>query len=98
MTGDKNPMHGKPWWYNSTSDKVEEWKKKKSENSIKIPVVQLTKKGDFVAEYASVREASEATGIFEPNIIQVYNHTPHRKSAGGYKWIKKEEYLIQKNN
>ena len=96
MSGDKNNMYGRPWWdENIPQEKINEWRKNliESHAKYKIPVVQLTKQNEFVAEYQSVREASEATGVREPNIIQVYNHTPRHKTAGGYKWLTKEEYL-----
>lgn len=99
LSGNKNPMYGRPWWNENTpQEKIDEWLTHLSEGKLKIPVVQLTKYGEFVAEYKSVREASDITGIREPNIIQVYNHTPHRKTAGGYKWMTKEEYLTKQNN
>lgn len=96
VSGSKNNMYGRPWWdENVPQEKINEWRKNliESHAKYKIPIIQLTKQNEFVAEYPSVREASEATGICEPNIIQVYSHIPHRKTAGGYKWLTKEEYL-----
>ena len=94
--GNKNKMYGRPWWDEHTpQEKINQWRINLTNLHPTIAVVQLTKQDEFVAEYQSVREASEKTGIQEPNIIQVYNHTPHRKTAGGYKWMKKSEYLTQ---
>ena len=99
MSGNKNPMYGKPWWNENTpQEKIDQWIKHMSDAKPTIPVVQLTKNNEFVAEYNSVKEASMLTGICETNIIMVYNHTPHRKTAGGYKWMKKEEYLTIQND
>ena len=99
ISGDKNPMYNRPWWdENTPQEKRDEWIKHLSDAQPKIPVIQLTKENEFVAEYPSVKNASMTTGIPEPNIIQVYNHTPHRKTAGGYKWMTKEEYLTTQNN
>lgn len=99
LSGNKNSMYGRPWWdENTPQEKIDQWKKHMSDSKHKIPVIQLTKENEFVAEYSSVRDASMTTGILEPNIIQVYNHTPHRKTAGGYKWMTKEEYLTIQNN
>lgn len=56
-------------------------------------VVQLTKSGEFVAEYISSYEAEKKTGINRGGIIQVCNHTGNRKIAGGFTWLFKDEYL-----
>lgn len=99
MSGSNNNMYGRPWWNEDTpQEKIDQWIKHASDSHRKIPIVQLTKQGEFVAEYKSVKEASLITGIKEPNIIQVYNHIPHRNTAGGYKWVKKEEYLTQQSD
>ena len=58
----------------------------------RIHIVQLTMEGEFVAEYLGSEEASIATGVCQRNICQVINHEQGRKQAGGYRWLKKEEY------
>ena len=58
----------------------------------RIHIVQLTMEGEFVAEYLGAEEASIATSVCQRNICQVINHEQGRKQAGGYRWLKKEEY------
>lgn len=53
-------------------------------------VVQLTKDGSFVAKYESQNDASMQTGIPANKIISCCHH--QQKSAGGYVWIKLDEY------
>lgn len=60
-----------------------------------IHVLQYSLDGKFIAEYASAKEASLATGVCERNIHQVCSKTEFspgrcRKQAGGYIWRKKE--------
>lgn len=52
-------------------------------NSAKA-VVQLSKSGDFIAQYISAREAEKATGVGYRLISQVCNGS--KKSAHGYLW------------
>ena len=63
-----------------------------AENNSK-PVVQLDKKGNFISEFESLREASRRTGIADGSICRCCNHKPGRYSAGGFIWIYKDEYL-----
>ena len=56
-------------------------------------VVQLDKQGNFVAEYKSTHEASSVTGIAQSNICKCCQHKKGFKSAGGFIWIYKDEYL-----
>ena len=56
------------------------------------PVVQLDKKGNFISEFESLREASRRTGIDDASICRCCNHKPGYKSAGGFVWIYKDEY------
>ncbi len=49
-------------------------------------VIQLTKKGVFVAEYISQAEASRATGIKQGRISRVCLGYYGRKTTGGFKW------------
>lgn len=46
--------------------------------------IQLTKQGDFVAEYFGAREASRQTGIVYSSIVECCEGK--RKSAGGFIW------------
>ena len=53
-------------------------------------VVQLTKLGDFIAEYESVRIASDTTGVIAQSISNCcHGDIP---SAGGFIWIFKADY------
>lgn len=63
-----------------------------------IAVVQLTLDGEFIAEYHNMRAAGEAVGIKPGNIGAVCKHKKGFDTAGGYKWMTKEEYLITQNN
>lgn len=54
------------------------------------PIIQLTKQNEFVAEYRSGIEAEEKTGIGRTHIASCCNR--NRKTAGGYKWMFKENY------
>jgi hypothetical protein len=60
-----------------------EWKKILSK-----PVIQ-TKNGACIAEYNSVKEASEKTGIIKQNISSAL--TGRYKTAGGFEWAYKNE-------
>lgn len=68
--GEKNPMYGKP----------------RAEGAGKPPkpVIQYTKKVDFVAVYASIHEAERLTNIAHQNICKCCNG--RYNSAGGYIW------------
>lgn len=48
------------------------------------PVVQYTLDGEFVAEYATLKDAERKTNIKSSNIANVCNHK--NKTAGGYVW------------
>lgn len=53
---------------------------------------QYTTSGEFVNSYNNAKEASDATGVCQRNILQVANKTPYnkdgavRKQAGGFVW------------
>lgn len=49
-------------------------------------VTQINKKGEIVAKYKSIQEASRATNIHRSNIGRVANGDECRRTAGGYKW------------
>ena len=58
------------------------------------PIIQLTKEGVFIQEFASIRDAGEAVAnnskSLRANISAVCRG--RRESAGGYKWVFKENY------
>lgn len=53
-------------------------------------VIQLSKDGQFIAEYESIHEAERQTGVSFKHISQCCLHMYGRKSAGGYIWRYKE--------
>ena len=55
-------------------------------------VIQLSLNDAYIIEYISANEAYKTTGISASSILQCCNHTKWRKTAGGFKWIYKEEY------
>lgn len=57
-------------------------------------VIQLSKDNGFIKEYRNVKEAEIATGIFATQIYSVCIHKPHYNTAGGFKWLYKEEYNL----
>ena len=59
-------------------------------------VIQLTKNGDFVFEYKSIREATKHTGINGGNISSVCNNK--LKAAGGFQWKYKEKKELAYGN
>lgn len=61
-----------------------------------IPVVQLDKNGEFVQEYRSIAYAIRETGVI--HICECCQGK--RKTAGGFKWMYKEDYdkLTQQND
>ena len=79
-TGEKHPMFGKHF--------SEEHKKKIRENSPSKAVIQLSKDGEFIAEYSSIHEAERQTGCHHQSICECCKG--ERKSAGGFIWKYKE--------
>lgn len=63
-----------------------------------LTICQYSLDGKFIAEYRSGKEASDATGVYQRNILQVCNKTEYskgryRKQAGGYIWKFKNETI-----
>lgn len=63
-----------------------------------LAICQYSLDGKFIAEYRSGKEASDATGVCQRNILQVCNKTEfskgrYRKQAGGYIWKFKNETI-----
>ena len=54
------------------------------------PVIQLTLDGEFITEWAGAKEAGRKTGINRRCISKCCKG--ERLSAGGYKWMYKEDY------
>ncbi len=63
-----------------------------------LTICQYSLDGKFIAEYRSGKEASDATGVCQRNILQVCNKTEYskgryRKQAGSYIWKFKNETI-----
>ena len=56
-----------------------------------VGVVQLSKDGTYIAEYASAHDAEKATGVPNGNIRRVCNGKGH--IAGGYRWLNAIDYI-----
>ncbi len=54
-------------------------------NPYKVKVIQLSLDNIYIAEYKSIRDASQILGINESSISRACSN---KKSAGGYKWEK----------
>lgn len=78
---------------NEYSGNIEKWI-----NSNKKKIIQLTKNGEFVAEYESAREAERITGIEHSNISGCCLKKYGFKSAGNYKWKFKLDYEQERAN
>lgn len=57
-----------------------------------IPVVQLTKNGEYIQTFYGATEAQRQTNISYSNILRVCKHEKMRIHAGGYKWMFETEY------
>lgn len=93
QSGVNHPMYGKKHTA-SAKKKMSDAKTGKyirGENWHAKPVVQFTLDGDYVATYACMEDAAEATQSHASNIRKVI--LGERKQAGGYKWQDKEEYI-----
>lgn len=56
-----------------------------SDNTDRMPVLQLSKSGDTIQKWQSITCASESLSIDHSSISKVCRHK--RKTAGGFKWI-----------
>ena len=79
-------MGRKPWNKGLKGCYSEEALKKRSEK-FSIPVKQLTKEGELIRDWQSVKKASEALGIKSSNITACLKNYPQHFTAGGFKWI-----------
>jgi len=79
-SGENHPMYGK-----NHSDET----KKLLSDAFSIPVIQLTKGGEFIKEWESVKAAQEGVNIKSG----ISNCTKGKqKTAAGFKWKKKYDY------
>ena len=56
-------------------------------------VVQLTKKGEFIKRWDSVRIAAKQTGFVSENIYRCCNNQKHHRTVGGFVWRYYFDYL-----
>lgn len=87
-------------WYNSEVEP----KRKKRTRTITRPsmagknnhcarsVVQLTKDGNYVETFETIREAQDKTGLTEQRIGLVAKGKYNAKTTGGYRWMYLEDY------
>lgn len=54
------------------------------------PVVQLDKNGNFIAEYSSIKDASQLTSVRDTGIIACCRGK--YKTSGGFQWMYKEKW------
>lgn len=77
-------------WCNYTREEDARRNGNKPTQNKKHKVVQLTKDGEFVAEWESMTEASKNTRATFQNISSVCKGRV--KTAGGYRWMYKDDY------
>ena len=82
-----NSAGGYLWMY---MNDYKQGKRKQYNNNHLRQVIQLDVSGHFIAEYNSVKSASEATGICDTGIVSCCNGT--YKHSGGFLWRYKEDY------
>ena len=93
--GENNPFYGKH--HSEETRKIISDKAKEryhlygpSPNRYMKNVVQLSMNGEFIAEYPSIKKASEVTGVNKGNISNCCRGW--YKSAGGFIWMYKEKW------
>jgi group I intron endonuclease len=82
-----NSAGGYLWMY---MDDYKQGKLKQYHNNHLKQVVQLDMRGNFIAEYDSIKSASKATGVCDTGIISCCNGT--YQYSGGFLWKYKENY------
>lgn len=92
LVGDSNPNYNKER-SRETKDRISESRKgkyngEKHHNS--KPVVQLSKDGEFVARYKTIRESAKSTKGNRNAISQCCKG--NQKTSNGYIWMYEEEY------
>ena len=97
---ENNPMYGKHHTEESKK-KMSEAQKRRFADYKNNPmygngryVVQLSIYGEYIEEYVSAHEAQRITGINETSIRMCCSHKKKYKTAGGYKWMYKDEYVM----
>lgn len=85
LIGDKQRGTKKPTISNKLKDQKITW-----ELGTNIPVLQFDKQGNFIAEYKSMGEAFNKTGVPSSAICEVCKGK--RRSAHGYIWLYKDKW------
>lgn len=97
MKGENNPLYGKHLTEEHKSKLSEAMKGRyvgeKNPNS--KGVIQLSKNGEFIAEFSTMKEASEKIGRSISSISSCCGNKDKRTVVGGFKWIKAEDYYKQ---
>lgn len=95
--GENNPLYGKHLTEEHKSKLSEAMKGRyvgeKNPNS--KAVIQLSKNGEFIAEFSTMKEASETIGRSISSISSCCGNKDKRTVVGGFKWIKAEDYYKQ---
>lgn len=60
--------------------------------SNRVPVVQLSKEGNFIKRFNSITDAAMELNINKSNITSCCKKRHGFKTAGGYKWVYASEY------
>lgn len=90
-TGENNHFYGRKHSEESR-EKMSRNRKNKlcnGEHPMATSIIQLTLKGEFVAEYSTINECAEAVGVSRHAISNCCRGKS--KSSGGYKWVYKDE-------
>lgn len=61
-------------------------------DNFKKPIYQMSLDGKIIAEFQSIKEASESLNLGRTVIHSVANHIGYHKTAGGYNWVYKKDY------
>ena len=69
------------------------YKKKDSRGK---PIIQMSKTGEIIAVFPSLKAAGKTTGVNTGSISQAARRKSGYSSAGGFKWMYEEEY-VKKN-
>lgn len=95
--GENHPMWGKHFT-KEQKRKISESRKGKccgEKNPNSKAVIQLSKNGEFIAEFSTMKEASEKIGRSISSISSCCGTKDKRTIVGGFKWIKAEDYYKQ---
>ena len=86
FSGENGPMYGK-------HPSEETLRKMQDASPLKRAVIQLSLTGEYIAEYKSIGEAERVTGVNRHHISSCCSDLLYSKSAGGFLWVYKENYI-----